>query len=781
MKSPLRLSPTLGGIAAAAFCCVVLTSGAASAAISWKRVGTVTTLTNGQLCTNDGTSVYCDSTTPTVAGGLMGIGSTLPVVSLDISQMTDALALPGGSNAQRPTGATLVNGEIRYNNTGTGQVEAYYNGAWNSLVTSATLGTSTPAAGSTGYVQFNSGGYLGASSNFYWDNTNARLGIGVGASPAYQIDNEKIDSSTSGTGILAFDSLVLTPASDSSASQIGQNNIVTMSGSANLTGGLYSVANTAQHYGTGTVANMWASTNLGNNASTGTATVAGGSFDYAANGSTGAITNAYGTFGLVDNGSTGAITNATGLRGEVWNPNAGGTITSAYGLYTNLYNVGTVSNWYGLYVADAGASNPNYFSIYTGSTKSYFGGNVGIGTTSPTGALEVAGKTYLGNITSTVPSSQGVYVYTGNNVNVSQGVDVIRGTSWASPSGVMAMHLLSDGSGNYRGGLGYTSGSGAFTEQMTFLGNGNVGIGTTSPTAPLHVYDAANSIAFQVNQSGATRTLVFGNQGLVDNSSATFGAAAWGGVGTVEAYGGVSPARIGYYFQGAGSQTADAFKYQNSSSTTLAEITASGGGYFAGNVGIGTTSPNNLLDVENASGSSVVQIGDIGTGAYIAGTQLYSGGAVKGSFLFRNSSASLEMDNYVVGPLLFGTSSAERMRIDASGNVGIGTTAPAGTLDVEGGTASSGNGTSVKVYAQNGQASGNTNGGNIVLMPGTANGTGAAGAVGIGSASPATGMKADIAGPVKVAGTGSEPCTASQVGAIRYNPSGNYFELCSYP
>jgi hypothetical protein len=55
------------------------------------------------------------------------------------------------------------------------------------------------------------------------------------------------------------------------------------------------------------------------------------------------------------------------------------------------------------------------------------------------------------------------------------------------------------------------------------------------------------------------------------------------------------------------------------------------------------------------------------------------------------------------------------------------------------------------------------------------------GSVGIGTSSPAASVKADIAGMVKVAGTGSEPCTAAQVGAMRYNPTGNYFELCSYP
>ena len=189
MKSPPRLSPTLGSIAIAVFCCVVLTSGAASAQVNWKRVGTVSTLTNGQLCKTDGTNVICDSTTPSIsASNFVGIGSTLPTVSLDDSQNPDAIALPGGSNAQRPTGAALVNGEIRYNNTGSGTVEAYYNGAWNSLVTSATLGTSTPAAGSTGYVQFNSGGYLGASSNLFWNNSSGYFG-GLGTtSPAAKLD-----------------------------------------------------------------------------------------------------------------------------------------------------------------------------------------------------------------------------------------------------------------------------------------------------------------------------------------------------------------------------------------------------------------------------------------------------------------------------------------------------------------------------------------------------------------------------------------------------------------
>jgi hypothetical protein len=42
------------------------------------------------------------------------------------------------------------------------------------------------AAGSTGYVQFNSSNAMAADSNFFWDNTNKRLGIGT-ATPGYNL------------------------------------------------------------------------------------------------------------------------------------------------------------------------------------------------------------------------------------------------------------------------------------------------------------------------------------------------------------------------------------------------------------------------------------------------------------------------------------------------------------------------------------------------------------------------------------------------------------------
>ncbi len=50
------------------------------------------------------------------------------------------------------------------------------------------------------------------------------------------------------------------------------------------------------------------------------------------------------------------------------------------------------------------------------------------------------------------------------------------------------------------------------------------------------------------------------------------------------------------------------------------------------------------------------------------------------------------------------------------------------------------------------------------------------GNVGIGTASPQEPL--DVAGPIKVAGTGSETCDTAHVGAIRYNPSTGLPQMC---
>ena len=65
------------------------------------------------------------------AGSSVGIGSTGPEVSLDVSQNTDAIGLPKGTTAQRPTG---VEGFIRFNSTNKA-LEIYDGSNWVEIIT----------------------------------------------------------------------------------------------------------------------------------------------------------------------------------------------------------------------------------------------------------------------------------------------------------------------------------------------------------------------------------------------------------------------------------------------------------------------------------------------------------------------------------------------------------------------------------------------------------------------------------------------------------------------
>jgi len=116
----------------------------------------------------------------------------------------------------------------------------------------------------------------------------------------------------------------------------------------------------------------------------------------------------------------------------------------------------------------------------------------------------------------------------------------------------------------------------------------------------------------------------------------------------------------------------------------------------SGNVGIGTTTPNALLEVnknQNAGTIITVDNGFTGAGnaAYTgfffrqAGANRFFFGAINdGNAIQFGGPGAVQLWNFANGPTLFATNNAERLRIDGNGNVGIGTATPSTRFEVVG-------------------------------------------------------------------------------------------------
>jgi len=225
----------------------------------------------------------------------------------------------------------------------------------------------------------------------------------------------------------------------------------------------------------------------------------------------------------------------------------------------------------------------DYVFYSYGGNWIYSGGNIGIGTVSPTQKLDIVGNINLNGgylLDAWIQRYNSLTFITDDTTGNVRGLRIM-GDSGISPTTTEFRQW------NFSTGVG-TSGN-----IVLLRDGGNVGIGTTSPITKLHIEGGSTLISnttedqLILKNSGLLNpTLLWERQGEVNRSALLVNPTATTG---------------GYYFRTGGS---------NGQSNTLMLVRNDG------NVGIGTTSPSTKLHIEGGAGSP---LDDAGYANYLIG------------------------------------------------------------------------------------------------------------------------------------------------------------------
>ena len=323
---------------------------------------------------------------------------------------------------------------------------------------------------------------------------------------------------------------------------------------------------------------------------------------------------------------------------------------------SNQLNIQSVNNTF---------INANEIRLRTANTDRLVvanGGNVGIGTNTPNQLLDI-----IGGENSSIDLTTG-------GLTLKSSVNSIAGAQ----IGTVSAHTLNLFTSNQN--------------RMTILSGGNIGIGTTSPLAKLHIEDNASTVMMLKEvtpTSGAAFVMESMSQFvLISNESGTFriedntnsnqpfninptGQVGIGGdafYSALDVYGRITMrngATTGYVPVSDANGTMTWTDPNTLLTVTPSPWTLNGTNIYpttiTNNVGIGTTIPTAKLEIQGATDIEA-QVRSVRTSG---ATAIFGGGQLGGT-----------LGTITNHPFYFKTNSLDRMTIDANGNVGIGTTTP---------------------------------------------------------------------------------------------------------
>jgi hypothetical protein len=416
-------------------------------------------------------------------------------------------------------------------------------------------------------------------------------------------------------------------------------------------------------------------------------------------------------------GSSGQVLTTNGVGGLMsWTTPLSSTTAFVNGgnSFGGIANLGTSDNF-----------DLNFKTNNTPKMTILSGGNVGIGTTAPSTVLDVVGASALLGATRTANASKYFDLLAPNYTTTTPVVMM-------SVQNKSVYNFLDIGGGGANAGslnsateIGFWTATSNSTpvsgaERMTIISNGNVGIGTTVPNRLLEVAGPIRVAAAALPASPATGDIAVDSG--ASNALKWYNGAGWQTVGT-----------------GVGDFKANGSVNMSGALVGIAGTVAAPGYTFAGDLGTGMFRSAASTMSFSSNGTDYMDIGGSNGVTLNAYTQIYGPASVYGSnaavyaststanstpnggvksstvesvnssttdgsgawYLMSPKNASSKTQYAYMGAVsvtgganyspvtVFGrqtgaTAYAESMRIDGSGNVGIGTTAPGRLLDVAG-------------------------------------------------------------------------------------------------